>query len=309
MIGGRDDTNRHKEKDGNTFAANTWDGYLKNRKKELGLIMKRIFFLISITLLLFLVSSEADEIHLKNGRIIKLDSYWEENGNIVYEKFGATLYIDQNKIKKIIKESEEEISQRNSIEDEKLKSRIKKFNTNGGGVFLKNGKFFVATKTWYQDGLVYCETAKERLYFEPEKISQIAPISSKKSPPITQADPNYVAPTPYPSNKELQKHSSIPHHVARTPIIEVTNLGPSSSSEEGQSSRELSGGVQPRRLQPCSGETWQECLVKCEQERNRCQSSSYEASMWGSPASNACQNIDENCRSGCNGKPFAGTYN
>lgn len=94
-------------------------------------MIKGRFFLISISLLLFLGSSEADEIHLKNGRIIKLDSYWKENGDIVYEKFGATMYIDQNKIKKIIKESEDEISERKSIEDEKLKSQIQKYNTNG----------------------------------------------------------------------------------------------------------------------------------------------------------------------------------
>jgi len=178
-------------------------------------MMKRIFFLISVFLLLFLVSSEADEIHLKNGRIIKLDSYWEDNGDIVYEKFGATMYIDQNKIKKIIKEDENEIAQRKSIEDEELESQIQKYNTNGGGVFLKNGKVVVATKTWYQDGLVYCDTKKKRLYFKPEEIKQIAVYSSKKSPPII---------------------GSAPHRVARTPIIEVTNLGRFSSSEGGQSS-------------------------------------------------------------------------
>ena len=205
-----------------------------------------------MTLLLFLVSSEADEIHLKNGRIIKLDSYWKENGNIVYEKFGATMYINQNKINKIIKESEDEISQRKSIEDEKLKSRIQKYNTNGGGVFLKNGKFFVATKTWYQDGLVYCETEKKQLHFEPEKISQIAPSSSKKSPPII---------------------GSAPHRVARTPIIEVTNLGRFSSSEGGQSSswfdRQNNVGSAAERYR--NGPSQQvKCEERCRAERNQC---------------------------------------
>ena len=41
------------------------------------------------------------EITLKDGRTFIVRNFWEENGNIVYEKYGATIKLPGSKIKKI----------------------------------------------------------------------------------------------------------------------------------------------------------------------------------------------------------------
>lgn len=61
----------------------------------------------------FIVSlATADEIHLKDGRIISVKSYWEEDQSICYQKFGATIKIQKFKIQEIKSEdSNDEASQ------------------------------------------------------------------------------------------------------------------------------------------------------------------------------------------------------
>ncbi len=47
--------------------------------------------------------STSIEVHLKSGRVLFLERYWEEEGRIKYEQFGAVVGIKRDKIKKIVK--------------------------------------------------------------------------------------------------------------------------------------------------------------------------------------------------------------
>jgi len=201
---------------------------------------KVVSLLISIILMIFIVSSDADEIHLKNGRVIDTDSYWEENDRIAYEMFGATIYIDKSKIKKIVTENENEVSQKKSHMREKQKKLFQKYNTNGGAVILKNGDFFVAKRTWYQDGVIYCETEKGSLYFKPEEISQIGSTSTN-STLVHGYDPDSVPPKPSSTNS-IWGHPYDPDYVPPTPVIDISDLNcPYSCSQEGQLQKMLLG--------------------------------------------------------------------
>ena len=43
----------------------------------------------------------ADEIHLKNGRIINTSFFWEDGSEIVFEKYGNTVGLPKKSVKEI----------------------------------------------------------------------------------------------------------------------------------------------------------------------------------------------------------------
>lgn len=63
--------------------------------------------IIAITLFTVTAVLNADEILLKNGRLINVKSYWEQNGEIIYYKYGINVHLDKNKIEKIINKNED----------------------------------------------------------------------------------------------------------------------------------------------------------------------------------------------------------
>jgi len=66
-------------------------------------MLKKIGFKIGVFCIsLFVVGMAiADEIHLKDGRILEVKSYWEEDQLICYQKFGAVIKLPRSKIKEI----------------------------------------------------------------------------------------------------------------------------------------------------------------------------------------------------------------
>ena len=61
-----------------------------------------IMFVFSFTFITFFVCMiNANEIHMKDGRIVKTKTCWEENGIVYYEKYGATIGINKNLVKEI----------------------------------------------------------------------------------------------------------------------------------------------------------------------------------------------------------------
>ena len=59
--------------------------------------------ILTLIFLIFLFSnSYADEIHLKDGRIIKAQTCWTENNKVYYQKYGATVSLPEKKVLKII---------------------------------------------------------------------------------------------------------------------------------------------------------------------------------------------------------------
>lgn len=77
-------------------------------------MVKKTSWIIGLYFFIFFIVSlaTADEIHLKDGRIISVKSYWEEDQSICYQKFGATIKIQKFKIQEIKSEdSNDEASQ------------------------------------------------------------------------------------------------------------------------------------------------------------------------------------------------------
>jgi hypothetical protein len=66
--------------------------------------MIKAIFKITIVLFLVLVAelSMAHEIHMKDGRIIKSKTIWEEDELVNYEKFGTVIGIKKDLVKEII---------------------------------------------------------------------------------------------------------------------------------------------------------------------------------------------------------------
>lgn len=48
------------------------------------------------------IIAHADKIYLKDGRIIETPDCWEEDGKIVYDKYGAIIAIDKNNVLKVV---------------------------------------------------------------------------------------------------------------------------------------------------------------------------------------------------------------
>jgi formylglycine-generating enzyme required for sulfatase activity len=62
----------------------------------------RIVLFVMIIVLMFLThSAVADEILLKNGRIIKTSSFWEDGDEIVFEKYGNTIGVSKKSVQEI----------------------------------------------------------------------------------------------------------------------------------------------------------------------------------------------------------------
>ena len=59
-------------------------------------IMALMWIFISVPL-----TAEADEIHMKNGRIIQTPSFWEENDEIIFEKYGNTIRVSRKLVREI----------------------------------------------------------------------------------------------------------------------------------------------------------------------------------------------------------------
>jgi hypothetical protein len=84
----------------------TW--YYKDRKPGKGQIImaiKRSLLAIFIIIVLGSVSN-ADEIHLKDGKIIKAESCWTENNKVYYQKYGSTVSLPEEKVLKIVYSSD-----------------------------------------------------------------------------------------------------------------------------------------------------------------------------------------------------------
>lgn len=134
---------------------------------------------------------------------------------------------------------------------------------------MKNGKFFVATKTWYQDGLVYCDTEKKRLYFQPEEIKQIARCSYEKTNLKTKANPD--------SNSKGEQVSGERH---LDPYFERKR---NTVSENGIKS--LEEGVKQAR-----------CIEICAAESSRCV-----VERIGATRSDVCGEMYASCKARCVG--------
>ena len=117
----------------------------------------------------------AHEIHMKDGRIFKTETFWENDDEILFDKYDTTIYLDKNKVEKIVKKIDDTSS--NEIK-EKLK---KKFNTNGAIIFLKDGRTIIAKKTSIEGDLVSCTTDDATIFFEENEINQIAKIDKKST--------------------------------------------------------------------------------------------------------------------------------
>jgi len=78
----------------------------------------------SLGILLLLLShfdiAAGDEIYLKDGTVIKVKSCWEENGDILYEKYGGSVRIQKAKVSEIIRGPKS--SETHSAKSDEMKS-------------------------------------------------------------------------------------------------------------------------------------------------------------------------------------------
>jgi hypothetical protein len=68
-------------------------------KKEGG-SMKTIALIIFF--LFFSIPANADEIHFKDGRIIQVENYWEDENSISYMMYGGTITVSKDLIEKTV---------------------------------------------------------------------------------------------------------------------------------------------------------------------------------------------------------------
>lgn len=102
------------------------------------------------------------EIILKNGRTISTDTYWIQDGRIMYEKYGATIGVKENDVKEIIDDETEGVN-----ED-------KKINYGNGVIILKTGESIISSNIWEQDGVVYYDTEQTTMPLDKKTVQQIA---------------------------------------------------------------------------------------------------------------------------------------
>jgi hypothetical protein len=127
--------------------------------------------IICLILLFFSFYVYAHEIHMKNGKIYTTETYWEQDGKILIQKYGATLCLDKNNIEKIINETKSKVS------DEAIRTLKTKYNHVSPTVFLQDGRKWKAIKTWFENGYIYCETTDGLFRFTEAQITNIeAPV-------------------------------------------------------------------------------------------------------------------------------------
>ncbi len=83
---------------------------------------KKALCLCGISILLFIAGpAVSDEIHLKDGRVLKVAECWEEKGMIKYRKYGTVLGIDKGNVKEVVRFSDFEKLEKDleSLNDEK----------------------------------------------------------------------------------------------------------------------------------------------------------------------------------------------
>lgn len=91
--------------------------------------MKKKALCLCGMLILFFFAGPAgsDEIHLKDGRVLKVEECWEEKGMIKYRKYGTVLGIAKDNVKEIVTFSDFEklLKDLESLNDEKRIQAVK----------------------------------------------------------------------------------------------------------------------------------------------------------------------------------------
>jgi hypothetical protein len=79
--------------------------------------MNRYFIIIAFALSYFspIPRSEALEIHLVDGRVLTAATCWEENGLIKYERYGAAVAIEKQKVLRIDVPNNDKIAEEDNV--------------------------------------------------------------------------------------------------------------------------------------------------------------------------------------------------
>ncbi len=144
---------------------------------------KKILLIIQVIIILSASLVGADEIHLKDGRVIRTKTCWEENGKINYQKYNAVIGINRDLVENII------------YEDEKIYS----YST----VYFTDGTSNYCAKLWEENLQIYCENGKIPIMYDKEKVVKILKGRNQKFKDLpTEAQKKWTAATVYFKNKK-----------------------------------------------------------------------------------------------------------
>ena len=144
---------------------------------------KKIFLTIQAIIILSVSLVGANEIHLKDGRVIRTKTCWEENGKINYQKYNAVIGINRDLVEDII------------YEDAKIYS----YST----VYLKDGTSKYCARLWEENLKINCKNGKIPIIYDKEKVLKILKGRNHKFKDLpTEAQKKWTAATVYFKNKK-----------------------------------------------------------------------------------------------------------
>jgi len=129
------------------------------------------------------------DILLRDGRKIEVEYYWEEDGQICYEKYNTIVKLNKNHVK-VIEIDEKEVARRKKLKNERKVNMEKKYTSSGAVVFLNDGSTIDAIATWVENDLIACKTKKTMIYLKENQIQQLVkakiPYTPKSSSKKTE---------------------------------------------------------------------------------------------------------------------------
>lgn len=140
---------------------------------------------ISVVTVLLSQLTVTHDILLKDGRKIQVEDYWEEDGQICFEKHDTIVRLNKNRVKKIIFIDSEEMARRKKMTEEKKADMKKKYTSDGAIVLLNDGSSFEAKATWVKDGLIACKTDTTIHYFEENEVREIVKAKMPDTPNLS----------------------------------------------------------------------------------------------------------------------------
>lgn len=165
---------------------------------------------IKLIVILFIVFgyswSNACELKLKDGRIIEAEFCWEENGRVKWNKYGATMSIEKEKVEEI-------------INSEYVKPEKKSYGA--AIVVLNNGKIILTEKTWEEGNKVYCQIGKTEYAYDKKEVASISKASfttssdMKKSVEKKKKRSKALRPAYYPSSIKNKSSSKVKKSLTR----------------------------------------------------------------------------------------------
>lgn len=144
---------------------------------------KYLLFTFFVLILLGFNSVKAHEIHLEDGRVIQAKTCWEEDGFVLYKKFGTVVRLPRESVKDVLWDNVEVIKP--------------------ATIYLKNGKSEYCSKSWEKDDKVYCGKYRSNYFYAKEDVAGVVKGKNHKFVDLpTEIQKRWTAATVYLKNNK-----------------------------------------------------------------------------------------------------------